>query len=128
MFGTLFASLRADNNNEAPAYRRKHSRRDCDQCIIKIDGKAYPVEDWSLGGFAIKTDGRVFSSAEPLDMTLKFKLSNKIIDIAHKAKIVRKGRNKVAFEFTPITRGVRGQLQSVVDDYVASQFARSQMA
>ena len=128
MFGTLFASLKADNNNEMPNHRRKYSRRDCDQCIIKIDGKSYPVEDWSLGGFAIKADSRTFSSQEPVEMTLKFKLSNKIIDIAHKATVVRKTRNKVGFEFAPITRAIRGKFQSVVDDYVTSEFARSQMA
>lgn len=128
MFGSLFASLKADNNNEPANARRKYSRRDCDKCIVKINGQSYPIENWSLGGFLIVADARNFGMHDVLEASLKFKLSNRIIDIPHKAKVVRKGRNKIGFQFAPISSNVRGKMQSVVDDYVASQFANSQIA
>jgi len=128
MFDTLFRNLKADNSNEEGALRRKYTRRDCDQCVIKIDDKTYPVSDWSLGGFSINADGRNFGVKDAVNMVLKFKLSNRIIDVSHSAKVVRKTQNKVAFQFAPIPRDVRGKLQSVVDDHVTSQFANSQIA
>ncbi len=128
MFDTLFRSLKADNSNEQGALRRKYTRRDCDHVVIKIDDKTYPVGDWSLGGFSINADGRSFGVKDAVEMVLKFKLSNRIIEVPHKAKVVRKTNNKVAFQFAPVPRDVRGKLQSVVDDHVASQFANSQIA
>ena len=80
MFDNLFRSLKADNTNEQGALRRKYSRRDCDQCVIKIGDKTYPVDNWSLGGFMINADSRTFSAKDAVDAVLKFKLSNKIID------------------------------------------------
>lgn len=128
MFDNLFRSLKADNTNEQGALRRKHSRRDCDQCVIKIGDKTYPVDNWSLGGFMINADSRTFSAKDAVDAVLKFKLSNKIIDVTHTAKVVRKTNSKVAFQFAPVPRDIRGKLQSVIDDHVTSQFANSQIA
>jgi hypothetical protein len=126
MFANLFSSLRAENNNEEFAVRRKFSRRGADHCISVINGQPYPVENWSLGGLLIQADERIFSVNDELSITMKFKLSQKIVDIPHKARVVRKARNKIAFEFKPLTRAIQNNFQSVIDDYVASQFAASQ--
>lgn len=126
MFSNIFSSLKAENNNEEYSARRKFSRRDTDQCISVIKGQAYPVENWSLGGLLIKADERTFAVDDEIPVTLKFKLSQKIIDIPHVARVARKSRNKIAFEFKPLTRNVQNGFQNVIDDYLASQFAASQ--
>ena len=128
MFGRLFASLKADNNNEQHAARRRYTRRECDRCVTEINGQIYPVENWSLGGFMINADNRLFSANQDIEMTMKFKLRDQIMDIHHKAHVVRKAKNKVAFEFEPVSQKTRSKFQSVVDDYVTSQFAGSQAA
>ena len=128
MFETLFASLKADNTNEPPAMRRKYSRRASDRCISEIGGKLYPVENWSLGGFLIHGDERLFSMNSHIEMTMKFRLRDKILDVPHKAQVVRKSRNRIAFEFEPLTRPMRSMFQNVVDDHMATEFADSQIA
>lgn len=127
MFGTLFTSLKAENSNEQAAARRRFTRRDCDKCVTEINGQIYPVENWSLGGFLIMADERAFGLKEDIESVMKFKLRDAIIDIPQRAHVVRKAKNKIAFEFEPISRVTRDRFQRVVDDYVASQFANSQM-
>ncbi len=126
MFGRLFSSLKADNSNEPHTARRKYTRRDCDRCVTVINGKTYPVENWSLGGVLLSADEREFGPEDEMDITLKFKLRDDIVDVPHAARVIRKSRNKIAFEFKPLTQQIRSNFQNVVDDYVASQFAASQ--
>jgi hypothetical protein len=126
MFGNFFSGLKADNSNDTYAARRKYSRREADHCITVIEGKSYPVENWSLGGLMIQADERVFGVDDEVNVTMKFKMSQKIIDVPHRARVVRKARNRIAFEFKPLTQQIKNNFQNVVDDYVASQFAASQ--
>lgn len=123
MFGTLFSNLQADNTNEPEITRRRFSRRRCDQCVSVINGQPYPVEDWSMGGLMLNGDSRIFGVDETLDVTLKFKLQDQIIDVDHKARVIRKTADKIALEFAPLSRDIRSNLQNVVDDYVTSHFA-----
>ena len=126
MFGGFFSSLVANNSNEQSTAKRRHLRRDCDHCVTLIDGKAYPVENWSLGGAQIHADERAFGIGEEVSVTLKFKLSQKVLEVAHFARVVRKNRGMIAFEFMPLTQPIRNSFQNVIDDYVTSRFAASQ--
>ena len=38
MFGKLFSSLRASNNNDEFVAHRKHTRREHDHCIVIVNG------------------------------------------------------------------------------------------
>ena len=127
MFGALFAGLKADNTNDQFSTRRRFSRRSCDSSVVIIDGQIYPVENWSMGGVAINSDTRHFGVNDSIDMTLKFRLSDNVIDLPHTARVVHKSSQRVAFEFAPLTKAVRKGLQSVVDDYVTARFAESQL-
>ena len=127
MFGSLFTGLKAENTNEQFSTRRRFSRRSCDNSVVIIDGQIYPVENWSMGGVAINGDTRGFGVNTSVDMTIKFKLSEDVIDLPHTARVVRKTAHRVAFEFSPLTRNVQKGLQTVVDDYVSSRFAESQL-
>jgi len=130
MFRTLLKTLKADNSNdkgESYSTRRRFSRRTCDSSVVVINKQAYPVENWSMGGVAINGDTRAFGVNTSVDITLKFKRSEDIIKLSHTARVVRKNAHRVAFEFEPLTNGVRKGLQSVVDDYVTARFAESHL-
>ena len=126
MFARLIGSLKADNNNDKETVRRRYTRRDCDRCVSVVGDKIYPVENWSLGGVLINADERDFGVNDEINMTMKFKLRDNVVDVPHAARVIRKSSNKIAFEFKPLTQQIRGNFQNVVDDYVASQFAASQ--
>ena len=108
------------------AVRRHYARRDCDHCVTLIGEKTYPVENWSPGGAQILADERAFGIGEEVAVTLRFRLSQQVIDVPHFARIVRKSRGKIAFEFSPLTQQIRNSFQSVIEDYVTSRFAASQ--
>lgn len=127
MLHTLLASLRAQTSNDIPQTRRRHQRRECDQCVAIIHGQTFPVQDWSPGGIQITGDERLFSVGRDIEMTLKFKLRNTILDIPVRAQIVRKGTARIAMCFEPLTTAIRRNFQLVVDDYVAGEFASSQI-
>ena len=127
MFGSFFSGLKAENTNEQFSTRRRFSRRSCDSSVAMIGDQIYPVENWSMGGLAIQGDTRQFGVDETVAVTLKFKLSDGVVDLPHKARIVRKTAERVALEFVPLTSAVRKGMQGVIDDYVSSRFAESQL-
>ncbi len=107
--------------------KRKSPRRSAENCVSMIDGRAYPVFNWSDGGMLFQADDRLFSLGAPVDVTMKFRLSGKIVDIPHRGRIVRKARDKLAVQFEPLTREIKNKFKRVLDDLVASEFAESQM-
>ncbi len=106
--------------------RRRHNRRNCDKCIGFVKGSPCLVHNWSIGGALIESDDRIFSSDEEVDITLKFKLNDRIIDLAHRARVVRKANGRIAMKFVPLTQQVKNGFQKVIDHYVATEFANSQ--
>lgn len=126
MLQTFLSSLRSMSSNDKEASRRRHPRRKVDRCVAVICGQAFPVEDWSPGGVQIAADDRLFSTNQDMELTIKFKLRNTILDIAHRGRVVRKSNQKVAFEFDPLPQSIRRAFQQVIDDQVAREFANSQ--
>lgn len=108
--------------------KRKSHRREADNCVSMIDGRAYPVYNWSEGGLLVQADERLFSVNAPVDVTMKFRLTGKVLDVPHRGRIVRKARDKLAIQFEPLTRDVQNKLKQVIDDLVTREFAESQMA
>ncbi len=127
MLNSFFAGLKAENNNEQFSTRRRFSRRSCDHSIAIIGDQHFSVDNWSMGGIALNGDTRAFGVNTSVDMTLKFKLRDHVIKLVQTARVVRKNAHRVAFEFEPLSRDNRRGLQSVVDDHVASRFAKSQL-
>ncbi|MCB9996619.1 MAG: PilZ domain-containing protein [Rhodospirillales bacterium] len=126
MLQTLLSSLKAGASNDRDLMNRRHPRRDVDRCVVMIHGRTFPVENWSLGGMLLDADERLFGLQQDIDLTVKFKLRNTILDINHKATVVRKSNGKVALQFEVLTQTIARQFQQVIDDYVAGQFASSQ--
>ncbi len=115
-------------SNEIEDTRRATPRGSADNCISVINGKAYPVHDWSDGGMLVQADERLFSMAAPVEITMKFRLTGKILDIPHKGRVVRKTRDRLAIQFEPLSREISNKFKQVVDDFVTREFAESQFA
>ncbi len=127
MLGNLFyKSEKAEKS--ANKHNRQHSRRADDRCVSIINGQMFPVENWSSGGMLIVADDRMFAMEQDCVFTLKFKLQGEIMEIDHKAKIVRKAPGKIALQFLPLTKKAKQGFQKVVDDFVSQRFADSQTA
>ncbi len=127
MLQSLISTLRSGTSNDIGTTKRRHPRRSVDRCVVVIHGQTFPVENWSLGGVLLHGDERLFGKAQDLDVTVKFKLRNSIIDITHRAHVVRKANGKIALEFEPLNQTISRKFQQVIDDYVAREFANSQI-
>ncbi|PZQ48707.1 MAG: pilus assembly protein PilZ [Micavibrio aeruginosavorus] len=121
-------NLFTDVSNDINDTRRATPRRVADNCISVIDGKAYPVHNWSDGGMLVQADERLFSMAAPVEVTMKFRLSGRILDIPHRGRVIRKTRDRLAIQFEPITKEIGQKFKQVIDDYVTREFMESQMA
>lgn len=128
MFGTFLSGLNFAGLNDSVQSQRHHQRRACDPCISVVNGRAYPVENWSQGGLLLQGDGKMLGVGEDVTVTLKFRLRNTILNLDHTGKVVRKQGEKVAIRFMPLTERIRRGFQQVIDDYLTREFAESQMA
>ncbi len=124
MFNRVVETKNFQDNNIA-IQKRKHIRRYDDRCVSVIDGQMHPVENWSNGGLLVTADERLFAIGQLCSFTLKFKLRDEIMEVDHKAKVVRKAPNKVALQFMPLTKKVQTSFQKIIDDYVTQRFVES---
>lgn len=126
MLTDILETLRISASNDDLDSRRAHERREMDSCVGIIDGKAYPIQNWSNGGVLLSGDDRHFSVDDTKTITMKFKLADKIMDITHTGKILRKARDKFVLQFAPLTQDVNRKFQHVIDDYITQEFVNSQ--
>jgi len=127
MFSNFLASLRATTSNDATETQRRYPRRGNDRCVVVIHGQTFPVENWSFGGVLLAADERLFGTTQDIEVTLKFKLRNTILDVPHRGRVIRKTNGKIAIEFESLDKTIRRAFQQVLDDANASEFATSQI-
>jgi hypothetical protein len=126
MFENIISTLQLAGDEPQQKSKRRHERRTVDHCVGVIEGKAYPVQDWSEGGVLVFGDSKPFGLNNEMDVKMKFKLREDMIDVDTRARVVRKSANTVALEFAPLARQAHKAFQSVIDDYLTAQFADSQ--
>jgi hypothetical protein len=126
MLESFLSSLRTHASNDPAESRRRAPRRDEDRCVAVVCGQTFPVENWSFGGLLLNGNDKLFGAGMDVDITLKFKLRNTILDVTHRAKVVRKGNQKIALQFENVGKSIARTLQQVVDDAIAREFASSQ--
>lgn len=126
MFQQLINNLQINASNDDNDTRRSHERREMDSCVAIIDGKAYPVKNWSKGGILVNADERGFAVNDIKNVTMKFKLADRVMDVSHNGRILRKNKDQFVVQFNPLTQDVDKRFSMVVDDYVAQEFANSQ--
>lgn len=110
-------------NNSA---RRLYERRTDGTCVTQVGDDMYPVENWSQSGLLLGGEGKYLGMHQVYDTVLRFKLSDRVLNIQHQARVVRKAGNKTALQFLPLTQEIRHGFQQVIDDIVAGGFANSQ--
>lgn len=129
MLNFIMAVLNMDETQstaDTATARRLYERRATDTCVSQIGDAVYPVENWSQGGVLLSGDNKFLGQHEVYDMTMRFKLRDRVINITQKARVVRRAGMKTALQFLPLTREIRNAFQTVIDDMVTSQFATSQ--
>lgn len=126
MFENLIDNLKMSASNDDLDSRRASERREMDSCVAVIDGKAYPVKNWSKGGILLNSDDRSFGVNDIKDVTMKFKLADRVMDVTHTGRILRKDKDQFVVQFNPLTQEVDKRFKMVVDDYVTQEFANSQ--
>lgn len=126
MFENILDKLNISASNDDVDSRRSSERREMDQCIGIIDGKAYPIQNWSNGGVLLQGDDRTFAVNDIKNITMKFKVADRVMDVNHVGRVLRKGRDKFVLQFSPLTDEVSNRFKQVVDDYVTQEFIASQ--
>ncbi len=126
ILSNILDTLKISASNDDTDTRRTYERREMDSCIGIIDGNAYPIQNWSNGGVLLTGNDKTFSVNEAKTITLKFKMADRVMDVLHSGKILRKSRDKFVLQFAPLTTGVENRFKQVIDDYVAQEFANSQ--
>ena len=126
MLSDILDTLKINASNDDFDSRRTHERRSMDSCVGIIDGKAYPIKDWSQGGVLMVGDEREFGLNDMKTITMKFKIAEKIMDVTHNGRILRKGRDKFVLQFAPLTGDVDRKFRQVIEDCVTQEFANSQ--
>lgn len=109
--------------------RRRHVRHPGTQAEVIIMGRAYSVQDWSLGGFFFETppDARLIVG-DQIEFNLRFRLPHQTVNITQKGRIVRTAKRGVAAEFAPLTAETRRQFERVLDGFHTQSFLESQVA
>ena len=115
-----------DNDVESFEQKRRYERRECDQCVAEIDGKAYPVINWSQGGALIFMDERLLTENDRIDLTMKFHVQDRIIPISNTAHVVRKSNSRIALGFETNDDVTRQNFQQIIGDITTREFADSQ--
>lgn len=124
---TVFGITDSEDNNDAlDRSRREYARRNADKCIGIVNGQAMPVLDWSPGGLRVLGDNRAYRLGEEINVALKFHINDQLIDINHKAKVVRKASDFFAVKFAPLTNEINNTFQHIIDSFNADEFATSQ--
>lgn len=116
---------RKSNDNESVS-RRRFPRRAIDTCAIKIDDVTYPIQDWSKNGALFSADGRIFEENSVIPITMRFRLSDEVMNVALDARVIRSKKSGVALEFINVTNDVKQAFNRVIDHALATDFSDTQ--
>ena len=115
-----FKALKNSMSNDNISHqRRRYARRDCDVCMINVDGHPYPVVDWSQCGVLFEGDARLFEAGQIVSMVMRFKLNNKIEDVRVIGEIVRKNSKYIATKFYEVPEKTAESFNRVIESSVA---------
>ena len=64
----------------------------------------------------VRGDDRLMAILQSSNVTMKFRLSEKILTVAHKGRVVRKMKDKFALQFDPLSRDIVAMFQQVIDE------------
>jgi len=111
MWKKILKSFDMKSNDNNDISRRRFPRRAMDTCAISVNGTTYPIKDWSQTGALFQADGRQFTNNTTMDVTMKFRMVDRIIEIPVHARTIRCGTTQVAIEFLDVTHEIKSALQ-----------------
>tara|TARA_B100001750_G_C15486434_1_gene588576 strand:+ start:1000 stop:1362 length:363 start_codon:yes stop_codon:yes gene_type:complete len=112
-------SGRKNANDNTTDQRRRFPRRDCDVCMVNVDGHPFPVVDWSQCGVLFEGDTRFFAEGQTVNMILRFKTADGVEDIKITGKIVRKNGRAVATTFSDLPERTLKSFEKIIERSVA---------
>lgn len=115
MYENIFRSFSLAGNDNTQPSRRRFPRRANDICVLSVGENTFPVHDWSRCGVLFEADGRTFTEGDTLETIMKFRTDDEVTDIPLMAKVVRAGRNRVAFEFTNTSQFIDDIFSNIID-------------
>jgi hypothetical protein len=118
---------RKSNDNENHT-RRRFPRRAIDTCAISINGTTYPIKDWSKTGALFAADGRLFEENATVPATMKFRMSDTVMEVALSARIIRAHASGVALEFLNVDHDTHQAFNRVIDHAIAQGFEEEKFA
>ena len=116
-FSTLLRHMKAHVGNDTASNVQRAARRDVDISICEIDGTVYPVTNWSASGILLAGDERLFGKGEQVEMKLRFRLTDRVLEIPHTGTVMRKGKGAFAIHFDPLPAEASQNFSAVIEDY-----------
>ncbi|HRI77250.1 MAG: PilZ domain-containing protein [Alphaproteobacteria bacterium] len=117
--------------NGASEWRRRHVRHDIREsgveAEVEINGRAYSLRDWSMGGLCFDADNMP-EAGQDIDMNIRFRLPHETITIRQNGRVVRAMKKRIAAEFVQTTPDMQRRFRKVLDGMHALQFVESQVA
>lgn len=126
MTALRFPVMQDTSTENYDSTRRNFPRRLTDKCVSVVNGTTLPVLDWSPGGLRVFADNRPVAIGDEMDVVLKFQVRDEMINITHRAHVVRKARDSFAMQFLPLTSDIRHSFNQIIDNFNADAFASSQ--
>lgn len=115
----IIVTNRGGANDNTTVQRRRFPRRAHDVCMVNVDGKPYPVIDWSPCGVLFETDTRPFAEGQTVNMILRFKTPQGVEDAKVTGEIVRKNARTVATQFVDTPQPSIKSFEKVIQQSVA---------
>ncbi len=130
MINSILSMLGLGDASKTVVQERKHVRRNASRrFFIEVNGKIFPVKDWSEGGVLFEvSDIKNFSIGQKLTLIMGFGFEHDVIKINHTAKIVRAANDSIAASFEPVKNDTKRQFDRVLDGIVSENFIKSQVA
>lgn len=127
MWKKIIQSFDMKSNDNSDITRRKFPRRSLDTCAISVNGITSPIRDWSQSGALFQADGRQFALGGMVDVVMKFRMSDRIMEIPLRGRITRAGSTQVAVEFLNVSAEIKAAFNRVIDDALSREFAQTQV-
>ena len=110
MLRKLFSKL--DGTEPAPQERRREDRKKLAGGTVEIDGRSYPVENWSYTGFLAGSYEGARKAGDRVDITFTVETGGRDFTFSCKAMMVRvdPASRKVVGAFVDMDAGVRAKI------------------
>ena len=127
MWKKILKTFEMKSNDNEDTTRRKFPRRAMDTCAIAVEGITHPVKDWSQTGALFQGDGRNLHDGQVIEVQMKFRMTDKIMEVPVQARVIRAGASQIALEFIDVNLDTKRAFNKVIDDALTREFVDTQV-